>query len=640
MDEPPVMATWPQLAAPLAEVGEVDRRPSTPPPGEPLGIGVMLLFAGAGAAAVVWAGAQLAGRLGRGAWLDARLPEAVHALLRLPDNAGDPRMAWAPELRAALPGPALYWACTLAVLMAAVGAVVLAWRAWPDSGVGEERRHRLGVDTASRLATPRDIAPLVVRGPVEGRFILGRVAGRLVATENRQWAQRRRRGPRHGDRSAVCVIGPTRCGKTANTISGILEWEGPAILSSVKTDLLQATLSQRQALGNVKIFDPTGITGRKAGKWSPLWNAKTLVGAQKAAAALRAASPRPSERTATHELFSGLAEQLLWPLFYTAAVSKLTMGHVVRWLLTCEHPVPGKPGEVGELLEVQKTEHGENARTAAEAAEMTLQSIWRQDERMRSDIYVTAQELLAPWQDPQVAASAVEPDITLEWLVSGKNTLYVCAPQHDQSRLDIVFGALVSDLIYQAYDWERRRAERLRDTLVVLDEAANTPTEWLPQVVSTCSGIGILLVTVWQSKAQIDAAYGTLADSVLTNHGTKIFFSGISDPATLDYASGLLGNEEVGQRSTSTELAWGRRSMSESTTQRPLVPSDALRRMPSFNALLIHGSLHPAHLVARRYYDERRLRKVAGAPSAPEDVGADGSALLLLAGQPEEDSQG
>ena len=80
--------------------------------------------------------------------------------------------------------------------------------------------------------------------------------------------------------------------------------------------------------------------------------------------------------------------------------------------------------------------------------------------------------------------------------------------------------------------------------------------------------------------------------------------------------------------------------MSESTTQRPLVPSDALRRMPSFNALLIHGSLHPAHLVARQYYAERRLRRLAGTPSCPERAGADGPVSALMDAQPEERRRG
>ncbi|MEO6120771.1 MAG: TraM recognition domain-containing protein [Acidimicrobiales bacterium] len=81
----------------------------------------------------------------------------------------------------------------------------------------------------------------------------------------------------------------------------------------------------------------------------------------------------------------------------------------------------------------------------------------------------------------------------------------------------------------QAYEWAARYRRPLPDLLVVLDEAANTPTRWPPDVASTCSGLGMLLVTIWQSKAQIEAADGTLADAVLTNHGTKIFFAGVSD---------------------------------------------------------------------------------------------------------------
>ena len=43
----------------------------------------------------------------------------------------------------------------------------------------------------------------------------------------------------------------------------------------------------------------------------------------------------------------------------------------------------------------------------------------------------------------------------------------------------------------------------------------------LPQRPATITGAGIQLVTVWQSKAQLDQAYGKDADNVLTNHRTK-----------------------------------------------------------------------------------------------------------------------
>jgi len=137
-------------------------------------------------------------------------------------------------------------------------------------------------------------------------------------------------------------------------------------------------------------------------------------------------------------------------------------------------------------------------------------------------------------------------------------------------------------------------------------------------VVSTCSGIGIQLVTVWQSKAQIDAAYGRLADSVLTNHGTKLFFSGVSDPATLEYASRLVGAEEVVHRSVATDVGWGRRNVTEATAQLPLVAPDVLRQVPTFEALLVHGMLRPAHLRARPYYAERALRRMSDPPTAEQ----------------------
>ena len=55
---------------------------------------------------------------------------------------------------------------------------------------------------------------------------------------------------------------------------------------------------------------------------------------------------------------------------------------------------------------------------------------------------------------------------------------------------------------------------------------------------------------------------------------TKIVFSGCSDPATLDYVSRLLGDEEVQRRSLSYDIAGGsgRRSISESTQREALTP--------------------------------------------------------------------
>ncbi len=571
---------------------------------------LLLCTAGVGLASV-WGGAQVAALVATGEWLDAGAGDAFGALIRLPSHGESPATAWGPELQASLPGPTLYWVCTAAVLVVVIGVALGLQRLFTNQRVGSDKRQRLGVDTRSRLARRGDLKPLIVRGPASGRLILGKVGSDVVATEDRAASRSWRRLARQGDRSAVAVIGPTRCGKTANTISGILEWDGPAILFSVKNDLLAATLAQRRKLGDVKVFDPTLATRvtKRAG-WSPLRAAGTPSGAQKAAHALANAAPKGGAENLNY--FSTMAEQLLWPLLYTAAVSDRSMVDVVRWVLTQDRPQEGAPGEVASLLDAELVSDDRLRRSWAAAAMTGLVGIWELAERTRGDTYGTAQTLVRLWQDPDVATSSLSEDIDLAWLLKGANTLYLCGPMHEQERLGTVFGGLLGDLFQQAYEMAgKSESGVLTPTLVVIDEAGNTPMRQLPQVAATCAGIGLLLVTIWQSKAQIDAAYGTLGDSVLTNHGSKIIFSGVSDRATLDYASSLLGDEEVHQRSVSADLYGGHRNISESTTRTHLVPGDVLRQMEPGNALLLHGTLRPAHLVARPWYLKRRWRRAA-----------------------------
>ena len=113
----------------------------------------------------------------------------------------------------------------------------------------------------------------------------------------------------------------------------------------------------------------------------------------------------------------------------------------------------------------------------------------------------------------------------------------------------------------------------------MIDEAGNTPLRWLPEVASTCAGIGVLLVTVWQSKAQIDAIYQAQAGPVLTNHGSKVIFAGVSDVETLEYVSYLAGEEEVAathRANADAHLAGYRRSVADIDHPPPPAP----RRSP------------------------------------------------------------
>jgi hypothetical protein len=79
---------------------------------------------------------------------------------------------------------------------------------------------------------------------------------------------------------ALVAFGPPQSGKSAGlAVPALLEWNGPAVASSIKTDLLAATLTRRRALGKVFVFDPFALSGAASHTWSPLRCARSWDGA-------------------------------------------------------------------------------------------------------------------------------------------------------------------------------------------------------------------------------------------------------------------------------------------------------------------------------------------------------------------------
>lgn len=587
--------------------------------------GELLLIVGGGAAlavgGTVWAGAALASIVG-GNRFDASLTDAFTALGKLPANAGSPASAWPPQTAAALPGPLVYWPATLAVVIAAALVLAVGIRVLHRSSVGSSKRRPLGVDAQARFARSKDLRTIIVREPARGRFILGRVGGDLVASEC--WRPRKGlarlipRNPRASDRGAIALVGPSRSGKTAAAVSGILEWDGPAVLSSVKGDLLEVTAGWRAKRGGIAVFDPTQSTGLHSAVWSPLRDAGTALGAQRAARALCEAAPRSKNVEGGMDYWMAQAEMLLAGLLFTAHHTGRDMGKVCAWVLTQDRPGPWGPGEVRAALDVLRAEGEPSVQEDANDLGLGLLAVWEDEERTRSGVYSTTRTVVWPWINAGVAASSQGDSIDLEWLLSGQNTAYLCSPAADRDLFSPAFGGMLNDLIRQVYLRVAATRKPLDPPLlVVIDEAGNTPLRALPEYASTLAGMGVLLVTVWQSLAQINAIYERNAGTILTNHLSKIFFAGVSDPETKNYISELAGEEEVEMLSRSIDGAGTRDSMQRSTARVPLVPGHVPRQMLPGDGLLIHGTLPPAHLKSRHFQREWALRRRAAIPPPP-----------------------
>ena len=422
--------------------------------------------------------------------------------------------------------------------------------------------------------------------------------------------------------SRLVVVGPTQSGKTTSlAVPAILEWRGPVIAASVKSDLLRDTLARRRSRGRVWCVDPTGATGVPSSTWSPLSGCADWRRAVRTAADL-CETARSDGTTPDGEFWYATAAKLLAPVLFAAARDGRTMADVVRWVDTQE------AGEVADALE----------RAGVPEALDAARATWGRDERTRSSVYTTAETVLAPFAETPpgpVSAELFEP----RHLLGGPHTLYLCAPAHDQRRLRGYFGALVAQVLSHSFSVATRAGHPLDPPLlVVLDEAAHiAPLPELDGLAATCASHGIQLVTVWQDLAQVRSRYGPRAATVLNNHRAKLFLPGIADPDTLDYVSRLVGDEETTQPSV-TRDAKGGRSTTSATGLRRLLPPEELRCLRRGRAVLVYGTLPPARLELRPWWarsghsvavpagDRSRLSG-RGTPAGPAPLAADRRAL-------------
>jgi type IV secretion system protein VirD4 len=452
------------------------------------------------------------------------------------------------------------------------------------------------VGDQARWATSRDLRPLAVGSAGRGRLVLGRSGRVLVATEARH---------------SVLVLGPTQSGKTTGlAIPAILEWEGPVVATSVKDDLAASTAAWRAGRGRTWVFDPTGGSGlAPTSTWSPLAGCDTWSGAQRMASWLVEATPARSGMGDGAFWYSAAAK-LLAPLLLAARRRGGTMSDVVRWtnLDDCQ--------EAGGILDVaDEVEAG-----------LALAACAARDDRIRSSVTTTLETVLAPFEDPVVAAATATCEISADDLLTGSNTLYLCGPSHEQARVQGVFAALVSTVVAAAVERAGRSGGPLDPPLLlVLDEAANiAPLRDLDVLASTGAGLGIQLVTVCQDLAQLSHRYGAeRSRTIANNHRAKVILSGVSDLTTLDLVSGLAGEAAVREQSWSTDLRDGRRTMTTTTVFRRLVAPDELRRIPPGDGVVVYGHLPVARLRLRPWFADRRL-KARATTSRPDGFGAVG----------------
>jgi type IV secretion system protein VirD4 len=549
-----------------------------------------LLFAACG---LVWLIGQVAAVLfgPHHQHLPVRLVDMLGVLIQLPGTWDDPARAWPPETWPLLPGPVGMYAAAVLTFWLPVLAFGLLMRLVSPRA----RRHRK--QRGARWASLWQLRRLLVLGPRRGRIILGRrdrlrdrLLGRLyLAVEQCH---------------SVLAFGPPGSFKTHGlVIPAILEWQGNLVATSIKPDVLRATCAHRASLGAVWVYDPLGLSGVPGARWTPLTHCKTYSDARRVGRMLADAAEVQGHRVEDANYWQLLGAKLLSVLLFAAAGTGRSMADVARWV------------DVQDVDEV--------AQALMEIGNAQALDAWAacnsRPENTRGSVYGTAETLLDVFGDPTVAASAEGCDLDLDELLTGaNNTLYLYAPASEQERLRPLFELLVSVVLHRAEELAAAQPDGMLDPrlFLCLDEAGNCAAiKKLPQLATTGRGQGIQLLTIWHDEAQLQHRYGHRASTVLNGHRAKLLLSGQADPASLELASKLVGDEAVVQTSETTG-GDGRASLTESTAYRRLLPPEALRQLKPRRALLVYGHLPPVRVRLRPWFRSRRLVSLAMAVDA------------------------
>jgi type IV secretion system protein VirD4 len=573
---------WHESWPPLPPGGHrlPDAPPFTSPGDQLLAVG---LGAAAGAGALAWATGQAAGLAFGHTWLELSPADVAHVLWHLPGHWSDPALAWPADVRGPLPGPAGMYASFAGLVGGLSGGTAAVLRHLPGRVAGHRPGHPRSAKHAGAVwASNRELRLLTVGEPEPGRVILGRtpgLLGRLLAAE---------------DCHSVLVFGPTGSYKTsALVIPGVLEWSGPLVATSVKPDLLRATLAHRARLGQVLVIDPLGASGVQAAKWSPLASCSTWPGAQQMAVMLaNAIEQTPTEeQRPEHRFWKTMGTKFLAPMLFAAATKGLGMAEVLHWLDSREDQ------EVKDIL----------AAAGVPAAQDAWESSQYRTDRAVDSLYATAEEVLHVYGNQRVSASTDGHDLDLDAFLAGDNTIYLYAPAHQQRLLRPLFETITQQVVAAAQEKAAVSPDGMLSPRLglFLDEAGNCAAlSDLDVLATTARGQGIQLVTVWHDKSQLEARYGPKASTILNNHRAKLFLSGLADLSALELGARLIGDQALVDRNRSMGSD-GRHSTNESTQYRPLLPVEDLRRLRPGEGVLLYGHLRPTPIRLRPFYEPR-----------------------------------
>ena len=219
----------------------------------------------------------------------------------------------------------------------------------------------------------------------------------------------------------------------------------------------------------------------------------------------------------------------------------------------------------------------------------------------REGVYATARAAAACLSDPAIMAWVTpRPGVDLfdpAAFVRSRQTLHLLSKDGAGSAAPLVAAFTDRLLLDAVRAAEHAPGGRLDPPLVaVLDEAANICriTE-LPRLYSHLGSRGVVPVTILQSRSQGRRVWGEAGMDELFSAATiKLIGAGIDDPAFADDISRLIGDDDTRVHTRSHGRGRGGHGTSTTTRRERVLPTDQVRALPPFTALLLVTGIRPS----------------------------------------------
>ena len=389
--------------------------------------------------------------------------------------------------------------------------------------------------------------------------------------------------------SSLITFGPPGCGKTFRLLVPILrDHPGPAIVTSTKVDIFEATAVARSADGRpVWVLDPEGMAPAGSPlRWSVVRGCEDTRTAERRAAALIAGAPGSATvDTGNSAFFKTSALSVLKTFLHAAALDGRTIVDVQRWCRgDYSDPQAILAGQADPLVDPA----GQLAQHTIGAEETTSGVMRYVENTLACFSHRSVIDLCTPGPDD---------DFDMADFIAAKGTLYLLGKGERLSSASALTTAFVEELLFVAGDViaPSQAGRRLAPPLLAcLDEAPSVaPIPTLALQLADARGRGIVILVSAQSPSQLRSKWSEHEAETMFNASTvKVIFGGLSVDDDLRWLSELAGRRFVVDHIRQSGPDW-RTQITSQWREAPVLRPDEIHTLDDGHALIMFGATAP-----------------------------------------------